>query len=60
MELRDREIALEEGEFLIVPRGIEHRPSANDEVWVLLFEPAATVNTGNASGALTVAEPERI
>ena len=60
MELRDREIVLEEGEFLIVPRGVEHRPIADEEVWVLLFEPAATVNTGNADGALTVAKPERI
>jgi len=51
---------LEEGEFLIVPRGVEHRPIADEEVWVLLFEPAATVNTGNADGALTVAKPERI
>jgi len=51
---------LEEGEFLIVPRGVEHRPHADEEVWVLLFEPAATVNTGNASGELTVAAPEKI
>jgi mannose-6-phosphate isomerase-like protein (cupin superfamily) len=60
MEMRDKEIVLEEGEFLIVPRGVEHRPSADEEVWVLLFEPAATVNTGNADGARTVASPERI
>ena len=60
MELRDREIALEEGEFLIVPRGVEHKPVADEEVWVLLFEPAATVNTGNVGGELTVASPERI
>ncbi len=60
MELRDREIVLEEGEFLIVPRGVEHCPSADEEVWVLLFEPAATVNTGNAGGDLTVGKPERI
>jgi len=60
MELRDREIMLEEGEFLIVPRGVEHRPHADEEVWVLLFEPAATVNTGNAGGDLTVGKLERI
>ena len=60
MELRDREIDLEEGEFLIVPRGTEHRPQADDEVWVLLFEPAATVSTGDAGGSLTVANPEKI
>ncbi|HEU4632721.1 MAG TPA: cupin domain-containing protein [Flavisolibacter sp.] len=47
MELRDQTIEVNEGEFLIVPRGIEHRPVADREVWVMLFEPAATVNTGN-------------
>jgi mannose-6-phosphate isomerase-like protein (cupin superfamily) len=47
MELRDRTIELKEGEFLVVPRGVEHRPVAENEVWVMLFEPAATLNTGN-------------
>ena len=47
MELRDKTIELKEGEFLIVPRGVEHRPVADKEVWVLLFEPATTLNTGN-------------
>ena len=47
MEFRDRHVPLEEGEFLIVPRGVEHRPVATDEVHVLLFEPATTLNTGN-------------
>jgi mannose-6-phosphate isomerase-like protein (cupin superfamily) len=47
MEFRDRTVALEAGEFLIVPRGVEHRPVAGDEVEVLLFEPAATRNTGD-------------
>ncbi len=48
MELRDRTITIEENEFLIVPRGVEHRPVAEKEVWVMLFEPAATLNTGDA------------
>jgi len=60
MELRDREITLEEGEFLIVPRGVDHCPHADEEVWVLLFEPAATVNTGSAGGERTVSSPERL
>jgi len=60
MELRDRTIALEEGELLIVPRGTEHRPVAEDEVHVLLFEPASTLNTGNVQDERTVREPERI
>jgi mannose-6-phosphate isomerase-like protein (cupin superfamily) len=60
MEFRDRTVTLREGEFLIVPRGVEHRPVAREEVHVLLFEPASTVNTGNAPGGRTVAEPEWI
>ncbi len=47
MELRDKTITLNEGEFLIVPKGVEHRPVAEKEVWVMLFEPASTLNTGN-------------
>jgi mannose-6-phosphate isomerase-like protein (cupin superfamily) len=47
MQFRDRNVILNEGEFLIVPRGVEHRPVAQEEVWVLLFEPASTLNTGN-------------
>lgn len=53
MEFRDRAIALNEGEMLIVPRGVEHRPVADEEVSVLLFEPASTLNTGDASSELT-------
>jgi len=54
IELRDREIALEPGEFFIVPRGVEHRPVASEEVHVLLFEPASTRNTGNLVNERTV------
>ncbi|HEX5075644.1 MAG TPA: cupin domain-containing protein [Gemmatimonadaceae bacterium] len=60
MELRDRAIELEAGDFLIVPRGVEHRPVADDEVEVVLFEPAGTLNTGNVRSERTVAEPGRI
>jgi mannose-6-phosphate isomerase-like protein (cupin superfamily) len=60
MELRDRTIELEAGEMLIVPRGVEHRPVSDGEVSVLLFEPAATLNTGNVRGERTVEQPERI
>lgn len=60
MELRDRDIWLEPGEFIIVPRGVEHRPVADDEVEVMLFEPASTLNTGNAESELTKEELERI
>ncbi|MBV9963213.1 MAG: cupin domain-containing protein [Parafilimonas sp.] len=52
MELRDKTIILSENEFFIVPRGVEHRPVADEEVSVMLFEPASTVNTGNIENEL--------
>ena len=60
MEFRDRHVWLEEGEFLIVPRGVEHRPVAEGEVHVLLFEPASTLNTGNVRNERTIRDLERI
>ena len=59
MRLRDREVVIGEGEFLIVPRGVEHRPVADEEVSVLLFEPAGTLNTGNTRNDFTVENPQR-
>ena len=53
MDFRDRSVSLNEGEMIVVPRGMEHRPVAEDEVAVLLFEPASTVNTGNVRDNLT-------
>jgi mannose-6-phosphate isomerase-like protein (cupin superfamily) len=47
MEFRDKTVEVGAGEILIVPRGVEHRPVAKEEVWVMLFEPASTLNTGN-------------
>jgi len=60
MELRDKVVELREGEMFVVPRGVEHRPVADEEVAVMLFEPAATLNTGNAGGEKTVANPDWI
>lgn len=60
MEFRDRVVELREGEMLVVPRGVEHRPVAEHECWLLLFEPATTRNTGDAGGARTVENPDRI
>jgi len=60
MDFRDRQVWLERGEFLIVPRGVEHRPVADEEVSVLLFEPAGTVNTGNVAETRTRETLERI
>ena len=60
MEFRDRHVWLEEGEFLIVPRGVEHRPVAEEEAQVLLFEPATTLNTGNVRNERTKERLEKI
>jgi mannose-6-phosphate isomerase-like protein (cupin superfamily) len=54
MEFRDKAVELRAGEMLVVPRGVEHRPVAEHEVEVLLFEPAATLNTGNVRSERTV------
>lgn len=60
LRLRDRDVILGEGEFFIVPRGVEHQPVAEEEVHVLLFEPATTLNTGNLRNERTVSEPEHL
>jgi mannose-6-phosphate isomerase-like protein (cupin superfamily) len=60
MEFRDRHVWLEPGEFLIVPRGVEHRPVAEEEAQVLLFEPATTLNTGNVRNERTKERLEKI
>lgn len=60
MDFRDDAVWLEEGEFIIVPRGVEHRPVAENEVQVLLFEPASTLNTGNVQSERTVSQPRTI
>jgi mannose-6-phosphate isomerase-like protein (cupin superfamily) len=59
-DCKDREVWLEEGEMVIVPRGTEHRPFADTECHVLLFEPASTLNTGNVENEFTVKELERV
>jgi mannose-6-phosphate isomerase-like protein (cupin superfamily) len=56
IQLRDRDVELEEGEMFVVPRGVEHCPKADEEAHVLLIEPKDTVNTGDAGGNKT-AEP---
>jgi len=53
MEFRDKKIELKENEFLIVPRGVEHKPVAESEVSVMLFEPATTLNTGDTKSEMT-------
>jgi mannose-6-phosphate isomerase-like protein (cupin superfamily) len=60
IRLRDRDVRVEEGEFVIIPRGVEHLPVAEEEVHVLLLEPKSTLNTGNVANERTVAELDRI
>jgi mannose-6-phosphate isomerase-like protein (cupin superfamily) len=60
MELRDGKLWIEEGEFIIIPRGVEHRPSATEEVQILLFEPKSTLNTGNVRNKQTLRSLKRI
>jgi len=60
MELRDRKFRIGEGEFIIIPRGVEHRPSAKEEVQILLFEPMSTLNTGNVRNKQTLERLNRI
>jgi mannose-6-phosphate isomerase-like protein (cupin superfamily) len=60
MDFRDKHVWLEEGEFLIVPHGVEHRPVAEAEVHILLFEPRTTLNTGNVQNDMTARTLESI
>lgn len=60
MELQDRTITINEGEFIIIPKGVEHRPVAKQEVEVMLFEPATTLNTGNVVSERTLVNLEKI
>ncbi len=60
MEFRDRHEWIEEGEFIIVPRGVEHRPVAETECEVMLFEPATTLNTGNVRNERTLEKLQRV
>jgi mannose-6-phosphate isomerase-like protein (cupin superfamily) len=60
IKFRDRDVWINEGEFIIVPKGVEHLPVANEEVHVLLLEPKSTINTGNEINERTVANQESI
>lgn len=60
MEFTDHTVTINEGEFIIVPKGTKHRPNAKEEVQVLLFEPASTLNTGNVENELTKKELGRV
>ncbi|MEL6988080.1 MAG: cupin domain-containing protein [Bacteroidota bacterium] len=60
MEFRDKVERIKEGEILVVPKGVEHRPVAEEETEIIMFEPLATLNTGNIQNERTVSAPERI
>ena len=60
IELNDKTLVLHAGEFVVIPKGIEHKPYASEEVSVLLFEPATTLNTGNINSDLTVTDLDKI
>jgi len=60
LRFRDRDVWLDEGEFCVVPRGVEHLPVAEEEVHLVLLEPKSTLNTGNVRNERTVAELQRI
>ena len=59
-DFHDQHKWIEEGEFIVMPRGVEHRPVAEEECWILLFEPATTLNTGNVLNDRTQPELERV
>jgi len=60
IRLRDREVTVNEGEFFVVPKGVEHQPIAEEEVQVVLLEPASTLNTGNVRNERTVERLDRV
>lgn len=60
IEFRDKTVWLEEGEFIVVPRMVEHKPVADEEAWIVLFEPASTLNTGNVDNEFTLRELEKV
>ena len=60
IRLRDGDVQLGEGEFVVIPRGVEHKPYAEEEAHVLLFEPKTVLNTGDVRNERTVDEPQRI
>ena len=60
MELRDQTLTLHQGDFTVIPKGVEHKPSAENETHILMFEPIETLNTGDGQSSLTVEHPQKI
>ena len=60
IEFRDKEVKLKEGDMIVVPKGVDHKPKAKDEVWLILFEPNSILHTGNVKSKLTVKKYKKI
>lgn len=60
MEFRDKKVEVNEGEIIVVPKGVEHRPIAEEEVWMMLFEPQNIKHTGDVKSDLTIDSYEKI
>ena len=60
IKLRDGDLVINEGQFAVIPKGVEHVPVAKEEVWAMLIEPRSTLNTGNVQSERTVPQPQRI
>ncbi len=60
IKLRDKDVKLNKNEFFIIPKGVEHKPVAESEVLVMMFEPLTTVNTGNIESDMTIKEVEKL
>ena len=60
IEFRNKTVTLNEGEMLVIPKGVEHKPFAEEEAWVMLFEPKSTKHTGNVQHELTVDNYKKI
>ncbi len=60
IEFRDKTVELNEGEMIVVPRGVEHKPIAKEEVWIMLFEPSDIKHTGDVEHEITVKEFDKI
>jgi len=60
MEFRDKKVEVNEGEMIVIPKGVEHRPNAGEEVWMMLFEPQSIKHTGDVKSDLTIDNYEKI
>jgi mannose-6-phosphate isomerase-like protein (cupin superfamily) len=60
LKMEEGDVTVSQGEFFVMPKGVNHLPVAKEEVWLMLFEPAGTLNTGNVQHDMTIADPDRL